>query len=194
MSMLLGVVGLNGSGKDTVAKYLHEEYGFEWVSLSDEVRKEVLARGLDLANRDNLNFVAEDMRKKFGPSIWIQRSLKTYSPSLDFVLSSFRHPSEIDIVHENKGKMILVDAEMQIRFQRTVERVLHNAKDHGSVGFEDFKAKEERELSNPDKDKMQMGACVKMFDYKVDNNTNLENLYSQVDKLMTSLGKAKLKH
>jgi dephospho-CoA kinase len=190
--MLLGVVGLNGSGKDTVAKYLREYYGFEWVSLSDMVRKEVLARGLSVSNRDSLNMVAEDMRKKAGPSIWIQRSLENYSPEKDLVLSSFRHPSEIDIVHEKKGKMILVDAKIEIRFQRTVERVLHNAQDHGSVGFDDFKKKEERELSNPDKDKMQMGACVLMHDFKIDNNTSVENLYAQIDIVMKNLGKTKI--
>ena len=185
--VLIGVVGLNGSGKDTIAKYLKDSYGFEWVSLSDMIRKEVIAQGKNISNRDDINFVAEDTRKKFGPDIWIRKALEDYSPEQKLVLSSFRHPSENKIVKENKGIMIFVDVPIEIRFKRTVDRVLHNAHDHGSIVFEDFKKKEERELSNPDKDKMQMGECIKLFDYKVDNSKTQEFLFSQIDKIMSKL-------
>jgi dephospho-CoA kinase len=190
--MLIGIVGLNGSGKDTVAKYLVESYGFEWVSLSNMVRLEVIAQGKNVSNRDDLNFVAEDTRKKFGPDIWIKKSLKGYSKEKKLVLSSFRHPSENRIVKENNGVMIFVDVPIELRFKRTQERVLKDPKDHGSISFEDFKKKEERELVNIDKDKMQMGECIKLFDYKVDNSTTLDNLYSQIDKIMQKLGSKKI--
>ena len=182
--MLIAVVGLNGSGKDTVAKIIVDKFGFTTVSISDIIRREVAARGLDSTLRDNMNFVAEGERKKHGPDVWIKKALNNYSSKDKIVLSSFRHPSEINIVKEKGGVVILCDANLETRFNRTVQRVKDNPALHGSTTLEDFKRTERIELSNPDKNKMQMGQCVKMFDYKIDNNSTLEKLYSQVDSLM----------
>ena len=48
--MLIAVTGLNGSGKDTVANYFKEKYGFNHISLSDIVREIVKEKGLDSSN------------------------------------------------------------------------------------------------------------------------------------------------
>lgn len=185
--MIIGIVGLNGSGKDTLAKYISKKYDFEWVSISDLIREECIARGISISSRDNLNKLAEELREKFGPDIWIKKALDKYTPNKKFVLSSFRHPSEINLVKKNKGNMILVDVPIEIRFKRTIKRVLKNKKDHGSTVFEDFVKKEKRELSNSNKNKMQMGECIKMFDYKLDNSSNLSVLKKNADKLMKKL-------
>lgn len=182
--MLIGIVGLNGSGKDTAAKYINEKYAFDWISISDLVRKECVNSGLSVSNRDNIYQVAESMREKHGPDVWIKKALENYSKEKKFVLSSFRHPSEIDLLKEKGGMIILIDAPIEIRFKRTVDRVLHNPDDHGSMVFEDFVKKEERELSNPDPNKMQMGKCIKMFDHKIDNSNNLDVLKNSIDELM----------
>jgi len=187
--MLIAIVGLNGSGKDTAAKYLKDTHGFEWVSLSDIVRNEVRARGLDPGNRDNLNLVSETLRKEEGPDYLAKRALKNYSSKKKLVLSSFRHPTEIDRVKEANGFVVLVDVNLETRFKRTAERVRKNPLDHGSLSFEDFKAKEERELSNPDKDKMQILEVLKKIEFKVDNSSSVEELYSQLDSLLLKLSK-----
>ncbi len=185
--MLIGIVGLNGSGKDTLAKYISTKYNFEWISISDLVRKECINQGLSVSNRDNIYLVAENMRQKFGPDIWIKKALENYSSQKKYVLSSFRHPLEIDLVKKNNGVIILVDAPIDIRFKRTIDRVLHNPTDHGSVVFEDFLKKEKRELYNVDKNKMQMGECIKMFDYKIDNSGNLDILKNKTDLLINNI-------
>jgi dephospho-CoA kinase len=185
--MLIGIVGLNGSGKDTAAKYICEKYDFKWISVSDIIRKECLKRGMSIDNRDNLNSLAEKLRAEEGPDVWVKKALINYSKNKKYVLSSFRHPSEIDRLKEKDGIIILIDAPIDVRFKRTVDRVLHNPKDHGSIVFEDFVAKEKRELSNIDPNKMQMGECIKKYDYKIDNSSNLDNLKLNIDKLMKEI-------
>lgn len=185
--MLVGIVGLNGSGKDTAAKYISEKYGFDWISISDLVRKECIKKNLSIENRDNLRNTAEGEREKYGPDIWIKKALKNYSEEKKFVLSSFRHPSEIKQVKDKNGIIILIDAPIEIRFKRTVDRVLHNPSDHGSIVFDDFLEKEKKELKNSDPNKMQMGECIKMFDYKIDNSNNLDILKKSIDDLIKKI-------
>lgn len=185
--MLIGIVGLNGSGKDTLAKHISKKFGFKWISISDLVRKECVLRGISISNRDNIYKLAEELRAELGPDVWIKKALEDYSPKKKFILSSFRHPSEINLVKQKRGKIILIDAPIELRFKRTINRVLHNPNDHGSIVFEDFVKKEERELFNIDKNKMQMGECIKMFDYKLDNSSDLSTLKKNANNLIEKI-------
>ncbi len=186
--MLIAVIGLNGSGKDTVADYISEKYNFEKISLSSIVREEVVKAGLDPLNRDNMNQISEGLRKKDGSDYLMQRVIKKYSQGKNFVLSSFRHPSEIDVVKNNGGVVIRVDVDLKTRYLRTIQRVKNDPTAHGDIGtFEEFVAKQERELSNPDNDKMQINEVMKMSDYIIDNNSTLEDLNKKVNNLMCEL-------
>lgn len=185
--MLIGVVGLNGSGKDTLAKYISQKHDFEWISISNLVRDECIKQGLSINNRDNLRLIAEKLRSEYGPDIWVKKALKNYSPKKNFILSSFRHPLEITFIKNKNGKIILVDVPLKIRFKRTKERVKKNPLDHGDTNFNDFVKKEERELVNIDKNKMQLGECTKMFDYKIDNSKDLDSLKKNTDILLKKI-------
>jgi len=180
--MLIGVIGLNSSGKDEVADHISKNYGFRKCSLSDIVREETTKQGLDPASRDNLNKVAEDLRKIKGPDFLAKRSIKNYSKEQKLVLSSFRHPTEIDRVKEKGGIIIQVKVDINTRYARSKLR----ERDIGDT-FEQFKSKEERELVHPDKDRMQIAQVLEKTDYLIDNNASLEELYEKVDELMQKL-------
>ena len=53
--MLIAITGLNGSGKDTVADYIKEKYGYKHISLSSLVNKLTIEQGKDIRKRDDLN-------------------------------------------------------------------------------------------------------------------------------------------
>lgn len=177
--MIIGVVGLNGSGKDTVAEYIASKLSCKVISLSDIVREETRLRGLDSSKRDNLNFVSESLRKTQGADYLIKRALKDFVSDENLVLSSFRHPSEIIFLKSKKGVVVRVDADVRTRYERTVSR----KRDVGD-SFEDFIKKENRELFNVDKDRMQIAECLKMADFIIDNNGSLDFLFSQIDSLL----------
>lgn len=50
---IIGISGTNGAGKDTLAALRHEKEGAEHVSLSDILRRELIARGIT-PERENL--------------------------------------------------------------------------------------------------------------------------------------------
>jgi len=64
---LIGLTGTNGAGKGEAAAFLRS-LGYAYHSLSDILREELLARGLE-ASRDNLIAVGNELRETFGPDI-----------------------------------------------------------------------------------------------------------------------------
>ncbi len=180
--MLIGIIGLNGCGKDTAADYIALKLSCKKVSLSDIVRKEVSLHGLDSSNRDDLNLVSESLRKTQGPDYLVKRALKDFAPNDNLVLSSFRHPLEITLLKSKKGVIIRIDANQKTRYERTRLRL----RDVGD-SFEKFIEKENRELSNPDPEKMQIAKCLKMADFVIDNNDSRDSLFSKIDSLIKKL-------
>ncbi len=71
--MIIGLTGKNGAGKTEVSNYLKSR-GFEYFSLSDEIRNEIRVRGLQMA-RDTLIEVGNELREKFGPGVLAERIL-----------------------------------------------------------------------------------------------------------------------
>jgi dephospho-CoA kinase len=185
--MLIAVIGLNGSGKDTVAEYISKKYGYKHISLSNIVREIVQEQGKNPSDRNNLNFVADEQRKLIGPDFLAKRALVNYSLKDKLVLSSFRHPSEICVVKENKGVVLRIDVPLEVRFKRTLVRKQNNPLDHGSINFDDFVEKEKKELSNPDKDKMQINEVMKLADFIIKNDSTLASLYKKIDNFMEIL-------
>ena len=65
--MIVGLTGPNAAGKGEAARFLMER-GFAYHSLSDVVREEATARGLD-HSRENLIRVGNELRASFGAGL-----------------------------------------------------------------------------------------------------------------------------
>ncbi len=64
---IIGLTGPNAAGKGEAARFLREK-GYAYHSLSDVVREEATARGLD-HSRENLIRVGNELRQTFGAGI-----------------------------------------------------------------------------------------------------------------------------
>jgi len=182
--MLLGIVGLNGAGKDTVAHYLVEKHGFFHKDFGQEIRDELKVLGKNSLDRNEMVFLSNERRQKFGFNYWAKRLLAGYSKEKNLVLTSIRNPAEVDEIKSNGGVMIEVFADINTRFARTVERVKNDPSAHGDiVSFEDFKSKEERELKSADPSKQQLLKCIELAEYRLDNNGSVEELNIGIEKL-----------
>ena len=62
--MIIGLTGTNAAGKTEVAEYLRRR-GFEYHSLSDEIREEIRSRGQNIT-REVLIAVGNELRGRFG--------------------------------------------------------------------------------------------------------------------------------
>jgi dephospho-CoA kinase len=186
--MLIGIVGLHGAGKDTVAQYLVESYGFAHKDLGQEIRDELVKTGRNHLDRTEMVNLANELRQKFGFNYWCKRAIESVNAK-DIVITSLRNPAEVDEIKSRSGIIIAVKANLQTRYERVVERV-KNSNLHGNVkDFDHFKAEEERELESTDPAKQQLLKCIAMAEYTIDNNGSIAQLDNDIQQLMQKLGK-----
>ncbi|KAL6067497.1 Dephospho-CoA kinase [Balamuthia mandrillaris] len=188
-SNFLGVTGGKASGKDTFADYLVHHYGFVHISLSDLVREELRRRDM-LENIDNLINLGNELRQKEGTDALAQRALAKIDQeeirgmTKRYVISSLRHPSEVQRLRASNESFTLVylEAPLQLRYERCKAR--------GRLGdvksFEEFVAKEkQQEFSTVNVASQQMNAVYAMADVVLTNDaTSMEEFQQKIDQLL----------
>ncbi|MDD8031526.1 MAG: AAA family ATPase [Acidobacteriota bacterium] len=172
---LIGLTGTNGAGKGEVAAFFQKK-GYDYVSLSDIIREELRARGLE-ASRDNLIACGNELREKFGADILARRATKKIKGPT--VIDSIRNSREIEYLR-SLGDFILiaVDAPIEIRFERVKKR----GRDESAVTLEEFRKKEELEKST-EENSQQLEACLKLADLTIINDGQLEQLWAKLEEL-----------
>lgn len=182
---ILGVTGTNASGKDTVADYLRDKYGFKNYSLSDEIRIETAKRGLS-SERENLRTIGNELREKFGPNELAVRATKRITDDgiEKVIITSIRNPAEIEYLKNNFSgfKLIYVDAPVKLRYERSLAR----GRVGDGVNLDDFKAAEAKELDGG-KTGQQLIACSKLADFSITNDGTLEKLFEETEKIFKKL-------
>ncbi len=119
---LIGIAGTNGSGKDTVGQVLADNYKFLFISVTDILREELVRRGLPI-ERENLRQLSAEWRRQSGLGVLIDRAIAIYEQQpadryLGLAIASLRNPGEVMRVHELHGKVLWLDADPAIRYQR----------------------------------------------------------------------------
>lgn len=129
--MIIGLSGYAQSGKDTVANYLVEYYGYSRIAFADPLRQAVYKlnpridvgdmRGVYLANAvDNLGWDrvkveseqarellqrmgTEVGREMFGQNFWVDYAMREVSKSDKVVFTDVRFPNEYESIKERGG-------------------------------------------------------------------------------------------
>ncbi len=186
--ILIGVVGLNGSGKDTLANYLVSKHGFFHIDLGEEIRSELKKLGRNHLDREEMRALGNKLREEKGNDYWIQFPLKLFDKKPRLVITSLRNPAEVTALKSMGGVVFEPFADIKKRYQNTVNRVKNNPNEHGDVAsFEEFKAKEDMELSDPGLFKQQNLKCIEMADYRIDSNPDLEGFLKNVEEVFKKI-------
>lgn len=182
--MIIGITGSYCSGKDTVAEYLVKKHNFIHYSLSDILREELKRKDKKLT-RDNLIKIGNTLREKFGYSILAKKVLEKCVENKNYVISSIRHPAEIEELKKRKDFYLIdIKAPAKLRFKRMLKR-----NRYGDVKtFKDF-LKYEKLESQKNGCGQQLELCKKKAIKSINNTGNIKNLYSKVDKLLAQLQK-----
>jgi dCMP deaminase len=185
--MIIGLTGSLAAGKGVVSDFLKEK-GFAYYSVREFLTREIKQRGLEV-NRDNMVLVANQLRKMNSPSYLVEKLYEeAKKENTECVIESLRTPGEINEL-KKKGDFILlaIDANQGIRYMRSQSRKSETDK----ISFEKFKSDEEREMFSTDPNKQNISECIKLADFKIDNNGTLKELNSKLKKIFEDIVKEK---
>lgn len=178
----ISAIGLSGwarSGKDTVADYIIEKYGFTKAAFAQPIREALvrlnpkitvggfnqasLATAVKSFGWESLKDVSVDVRplmqrlgtevgrEMFGDDFWVETALDRIPDGSKVVFSDARYPNEADAIRDLGGKIYRIEREG-----------VGPANGHAS------------EIALNDYD----------FDDRIDNSGTVEELYSQIDRVI----------
>ena len=164
-----------------MARYL-EKKSFYYFSLSDVIRDEIRARGLQ-PTRELLIQVGNELRQKFGSHILAERILAKIEDDKHYIIDSIRNPAEVEAFRAAKHfKLVRVEATPEVRFQR----ILSRRRESDPQTLEEFVDLENREAQGDDTSQNLVKVEL-MADSTLTNDGALEKLYPQIDELLMRL-------
>lgn len=110
------------AGKDTVADYLVEKYGFIKISFADPIYQ--IARdyfGMTDKDRTLLQAIGEKMRE-IDPDVWVRAAFRKADKYEKVVISDCRRANEYLAAKERRYIPIRVHADLEKRIQRCIKR------------------------------------------------------------------------
>ena len=180
--MIIGVVGTANSGKDTVAKYLVDQTGWPTFSLSDQLREIARERGLN-TNNETLNQIAIELRNQNGNDYISTLGVQKYKGQ-NLIVTSLRNPAELTPFKQaDSFVLIAVDAPVQLRYQRALERARG---DEANMTFEQFQA-QEQVTRNGSESGQRIDDILPLADYTIENNSTLEQLHQNIDTVLAKI-------
>lgn len=183
---VIGISGTNGSGKDTLGEILAKDYGWLFISVTNLLRAEATRRGLP-TERLYTSKISAEWRREFGLGVLVDKAVEQYkeqsSPSRGLAISSLRNPGEVEEIHRLGGKMVWVDADPKVRYNRTISR---NRGKEDVKSFEQFLAEEQDEMNQGgDAATLNMEAVKAKADIFLTNNTDsIEEFKRAVQKAL----------
>jgi len=183
---LIGVGGTNGSGKDTLGEFLADEYGWMFVSVSQILRDELKKEGLP-QDRHHTHQLSARWRRENGTGVLIDKAVQKYKASkADYnglVVSSLRNPGEADEVHRLGGKVVWLDADIKLRYERATSRSHGRVEDKQT--FEEFIDDEQHQMNHSgDQATLNMNGVKAKADIFITNDSDDINTFKR------SIGKA----
>ncbi|MHA2225203.1 MAG: AAA family ATPase [Candidatus Hodarchaeales archaeon] len=123
MRILIGITGLMGSGKSSVASYLEKKHNFKRMRISGKMRSIAHDLGLEVT-RDFLQGIGKFMRE-FDDDVWVKhlsKEIKDASPSANVVVDDIRRQNEVDYLRPLGFTFIRVESPDNLRRKRIETR------------------------------------------------------------------------
>ncbi len=178
--MILGLSGLNGSGKGEVVRYL-EARSFYAHSLSDVIRDELERQGVE-ETRERMIEAGRALRAERGPGGLAQALADRLVPDRNYVVDSIRHPAEVEELRARTTafRLIWVTADDTVR----LERLRARGRNGDPQTLEELRRMEGRELGSDDPAAQQLLAVRDLADFTIANDGTLEELHEKVQGVL----------
>ncbi len=178
MVKIYAIVGMAGSGKSEITKYLKEKHGWPSVYLGAITFDRLKDEGLEV-NEKNERYMREKIRAEGGMGAYALFSLPKIEKAIEVsdkvIIESLYSWDEYKVLKERFGEsfeVIAVICPPKTRYQRLSNRP------ERPYTTEDAKSRDWAEIENSDK-----GGPIAMADYPLLNDSDLDALYRQIDDL-----------
>lgn len=178
---IIAITGPIASGKDTVKNYICEKYSAKSYKFS-QLFRDLLSRLYLDQNRENLQNISQDIRQRFGNDILakvVSEDLKNSQDEI-IVLDGARRLADLKFLWDlPEFSLISVDAKPQIRYERMKKRG-ENPGDREKT-FSQF------EMDDKKESEAEIPLVMEKANYNLDNNENLDKLYSQIEAVISKI-------
>jgi dephospho-CoA kinase len=182
--MIIGIAGTFASGKDSLANYLADNFAFMHVSSGDIVRHIAMAKH-GSKSRDVLVVTANELRATGGPGVLIDKAVEMFmaqNDSKNLVISGIRSIGEVEELHKLGGRLLFVDADVRLRYERSRARN-RNLEDNLTLQqFIDSEKLEFEQVDNSDKTVQNIGFVKTMADVVICNDNNQQEFNTTATK------------
>ncbi len=182
---IIGIVGLPGVGKTTVATHIVQQK-FAHIILSDFIKEEIHRRGLTDYSRITYQSIGNKMREDQGGEVLAVLAINKIKKDdvKHAVIDGIRNIQEIAYLRRQKGFHLLgVTANARMRFARLSARLHTDKQIHRS--YSDFIKEEKREDSLGSKNTgLRVRESLALADATVRNNHGRKELYNAIDRLL----------
>jgi dephospho-CoA kinase len=178
---IVGLLGETGSGKDTVAEYLKEEYGAKLMRFADPM-KETLSIYFDKLSKADQSWLYLVFKERFGEDVLSRAMAKRVEDEKSslIVINGLRMPSDYDFVKKYPDSYVLyITLDQKIRWERVASR---GEKTDDKISFKKFQELDRQETE------VHISEVGAKADKKINNDKDLNYLLSEVDKYMTEVG------
>ena len=176
--MIIGITGLDGSGKNMVTESLGQN-GFIRVSFSDILREELIKKNLKIT-KENLIETGNNLRIKYGRKILARLALQKVEDGENYVFTSIRNPLEAEFLMSRHDFLLVnVTAPEKIRLKR-----LQIRKSAGDPETLKELRKQDKHESSQDSKKQQLHKVTKIAKVTINNDSSLEKLQLKVNQML----------
>jgi len=178
--MILGVSGLNGSGKGEVVRFL-EERSFYALSLSDVIRQELARQGIE-ETRERMIDAGRALRAAEGEGALAIRLADQLASDRNYVIDSVRHPAEVAELRDrtSRFKLVWVEAPDELR----LERVRARGRAGDPTTLAELRSLEGRELGSDDPAAQQLLAVEALADFRVPNVGTVAEMRAAIHQIL----------
>jgi len=182
----IGLTGRMGSGKGEVARLLEAD-GFVYISLSDMVRREARRLGRPV-NRARMQDIGNRMRREGGGGVLgakVAAQIRKQVDTIHWVIDGIRNPAEVEALRKLPAFFLLgVDAPLP----QIMQRLLSRARETDRLTEAELLARLEREWGeNEPPDGQRVGDCMRVADFVLANDKDLETLKQRLRLWLKSL-------
>lgn len=170
--ILLAITGEMGSGKTTLAKYFVDKHDFQLVRISGKIKEIILSLDIELGRKIQQD--VGELFRKYDDDVWVKQAIKEVNNSnKSIIIDDIRRLNEYQNLKPLGFKFIRLTASDESRRSRLQSR------DDITITDEQW---------NTWKKHMTETQVFDIpVDYTIDNSVDKNNLFKQVDEILSFL-------